>query len=167
MLRLSILAIALLIDLAVSADAQTSGCAQVSNLSTVRLYWAAVRKGYVDPAHNEENYRSYATNFFEAVTARQAASFCKDGIDRERILESLDFEIEADRDSVQPVMTCMRFICTRVTITRSNAALIYVKAPIAGRGHEKAREMSAIPTDQEGRTGMPDGRRHCASEREA
>jgi hypothetical protein len=144
MLRLSILAIALLIDLAVPADAQTSGCAQVSNLSTARLHWAAVRKGYVDPAHNEESCRSYATNFFAAVTARQAASFCKDGIDRER---------RSDRDSVQPVMTCMRFICTRVTITRSNAALIYVKAPIAGRGHEKAREMSAIATDQEGRTG--------------
>jgi hypothetical protein len=59
----------------------------------------------------------------------------------------------ADRQRETPVMTCMRFICTRVTITRSNAALIYVKAPIAGRGHEKAREMSAIPTNQEGRTG--------------
>jgi hypothetical protein len=54
-----------------------------------------VRKNGVDPAHNEENCRSYATNFFEAVTARQAASFCKDGIDRQRILESLDSEIEA------------------------------------------------------------------------
>jgi hypothetical protein len=62
-----------------------------------------VRKGHVDPSHNEENCRSYATNFFEAVTARQAASFCKDGIDRERILESLDFEIEAFNDLIATV----------------------------------------------------------------
>jgi hypothetical protein len=103
MLRLSILAIALLSGLAVPADAQTSGCTQVSNLSTARLHWAAVRKGYVDPAHYDENCRSYATNFFEAVTARQAASFCKDGIDRERILESLDFEIEAFNDLIATV----------------------------------------------------------------
>ena len=100
MLRLSILAIALLIDLAVPADAQTSGCAQVSNLSTARLHWAAERKGYVDPAHNEENCRSYATNFVEAVTARQTASFCKEGSDRDRMLETLDFEIEAFNDLI-------------------------------------------------------------------
>jgi hypothetical protein len=100
MLRLSILAIALLIDLAVPADAQTSGCAQVSNLSTARLHWAAVRKGYVDPAHNEESCRSYATNFFAAVTARQAASFCTDVIDRHRLVELLDFEINAFNDLI-------------------------------------------------------------------
>jgi len=62
-----------------------------------------MRKGYVDPAHNEENCRPYATNFVEALTARQAASFCKDGIDRERILESLDFEIEAFNDLIATV----------------------------------------------------------------
>jgi hypothetical protein len=103
MSRLSILVIALLIDLAASAGAKTSGCAQVSNLSTARLSWAAVLKGRADPAHNEENCRAYATNFFEAVTARQAASFCKDGIDRQRILESLDSEIEAFNDLIATV----------------------------------------------------------------
>jgi hypothetical protein len=103
MLRLSILVIALLIDLAASAGAETSGCAQVSNLSTARLSWAAVRKGRADPAHNEENCRAYATNFFEAATARQGAFFCKDGIDRQRILESLDSEIEAFNDLIATV----------------------------------------------------------------
>jgi hypothetical protein len=44
---------------------------------------------------NEEDCRSYAANFFEAVTARQAASVCKDGIERVRILELIDSEIEA------------------------------------------------------------------------
>jgi hypothetical protein len=109
MLRLSILAIALVIDIAVLIDSATTAgaempdCTQVSNLSTARLSWAAVRKGQVDPAHNEEKCRSYATNFFDAVTARQAASFCKNGIDRERILESLDSEIEAFNDLIATV----------------------------------------------------------------
>jgi hypothetical protein len=100
MLRLSILAIALLIDSGTAAGAETSGCTQLSNLSTAHVRWGAVRKNYVDPAHNEESCRSYATNFFEAVTARQAASFCKDGIDREQILETLDSEIDAFNDLI-------------------------------------------------------------------
>jgi hypothetical protein len=69
-------------------------------ISTARLRWAAVRKNHVDPAHNEEDCRSYTTNFFEAMTARQAASFCKDGIDRVRILELIDSEIEAFNDLI-------------------------------------------------------------------
>jgi hypothetical protein len=52
------------------------------------------------PAHNEEDCHSYTTNFFEAVTARQAASFCKDGIDRVRILELIDSEIDAFNDLI-------------------------------------------------------------------
>jgi hypothetical protein len=40
-----------------------------------------VRKNHVDPAHNDEDCRSYAKNLFEAMTAPKAASFCKDGID--------------------------------------------------------------------------------------
>jgi hypothetical protein len=94
MLRLSILALALLIGLAITARADTSGCTQVSNLSTARVRWATLRHD-VDPAYNEENCRWYATSFFEAVTARQAASFCKEGIDRERTLQSLDSDINA------------------------------------------------------------------------
>jgi hypothetical protein len=59
-----------------------------------------VRNNHVDPAHNDDSCRSYGTNFLEAVTVRQAASFCRDGSDRERILESLDFEIEAFNDLI-------------------------------------------------------------------
>ena len=82
---------------AITAGSETSGCTLVSNLSTASLRWAAVRKNHVDPAHNEEACRSYATNFFEARTARHAASFCKDGL-------------LTTRDTVQPVMSCRRFI---------------------------------------------------------
>jgi hypothetical protein len=94
MLRIIIFAFALLIDPAISAGAEMSGCSQLSDLSAARLRWAAVRKKSVNPAHNEEGCRSYETNFFEAVTTRQAVSFCKDSIDRERTLKLLDTEIE-------------------------------------------------------------------------
>lgn len=105
-MRLTVLAIALVIDVVLlagsvsTARAETWGCSQVSNLATARARWATVRKNDVDRAHNEESCRVYATTFFEAVTARQAVSFCKDGIDRERILESLDSEIEAFNDLI-------------------------------------------------------------------
>jgi hypothetical protein len=106
MLRLKILAVALVVDIALLIDtgltaaAEMPGCNQASNLPTARVRWAAVRKNHVDPTHNEEHCRSYATNFLEAVTARQDASFCKESSDRERILEFLDFEIEAFNDLI-------------------------------------------------------------------
>jgi hypothetical protein len=95
MLRIIVLAIALLIDPAITSGGDISACSQLSDLSAARLRWAAVRKGRVDPAHNEENCRSYGANFFEAVTVRQAASFCREGIDRQRTFELLDSEIDA------------------------------------------------------------------------
>jgi hypothetical protein len=63
MLRIIIIAIALLIDSAITAEAGTSGCSQLSDLSATRLRWAAVREGRVDPSHSEESCRSYRSNF--------------------------------------------------------------------------------------------------------
>jgi hypothetical protein len=100
MLRIIILAVALLIDPAITAGAEMSGCSQLSDLSAARLRWAAVRKSSVDPGHSEERCRSYASNFFDAVTTRQAASFCRDGVDRQRTLKLLDAEIEAFSDLI-------------------------------------------------------------------
>jgi hypothetical protein len=100
MLRIVILALALLLDTATTVSADMSDCRQFSDLSATRLRWAAVRKSRVGPAHNAENCRSYGSNFFEAVTTRQAASFCRDGIDRRRILELLDSEIDAFNDLI-------------------------------------------------------------------
>ena len=100
MLRIIILAVALLIDPALTSGAETSGCRQLPDLSAARLRWAAVRKSRVDPAHNQESCRSYGSNFFEAVTTRQAASFCRDGVDRQRTLELLDADIEAFNDLI-------------------------------------------------------------------
>jgi hypothetical protein len=100
MLRIIIFTIALLIDPALTARAEMSRCSQLSDLSAARLRWAAVRREPINPAHNEESCRSYRTNFFEAVTTRQVASFCREGIDRQRTLELLDFEIEAFNDLI-------------------------------------------------------------------
>jgi hypothetical protein len=100
MLRIIILAAAVLIDPALTAGAEKSGCSQLPDLSAARLHWAAVRKSRVDPGHGEESCRSYGSNFFEAATMRQAASFCKDGVDRQRTLERLVAEIKAFNDLI-------------------------------------------------------------------
>jgi hypothetical protein len=100
MLRIIILAVALLIDPALTAGAGTSGCSHLSDLSAARLRWAAVREGRVDPSHSEESCRSYRSNFYEAVTTRQAASVCRDGADRQRTLELLDTEIDSLNDLI-------------------------------------------------------------------
>jgi hypothetical protein len=99
MLRI-IFAVALLIDPAITAAAEKSSCSQLRDLSTAGLRWATVRKNRVDAGHGEEICRSYGSNFFEAVTMRQAASFCKDGVDRQRTLEQLDAEINAFNDLI-------------------------------------------------------------------
>ena len=95
-----ILAAALLNDPAIAAGPEKLGCSQLRDLSAAGLRWAAVRKSRVAPGHGEESCRSYGTNFFEAATMRQAASFCKDGVDRQRTLELLDAEIGAFNDLI-------------------------------------------------------------------
>ena len=100
MLRIVILAIAILLDPAIAPAADMSGCNQLSHLSSARLRWAAVRKSRADPVHKEESCRSYRSNYFEAVMTRHEASFCGGVIDRQRVLELLDSEIEALNDLI-------------------------------------------------------------------
>jgi hypothetical protein len=100
MLRIIILAVALVLDPTLSAADDMSDCSQLSNLSTTRLRWAAARKSRIDSAQSAQSCRSYSSNFFEAVTARQTAFFCKHGVDRQRILELLDSEIDAFNDLI-------------------------------------------------------------------
>jgi hypothetical protein len=100
MLRTIIVVVALLIDPALTAEAGMSGCSQLPDLSAARIRWAAVRKSPVDLGHIEQSCRSYRSNFFEAVTTRQAASFCRDEADRSRTLDLLDTEIEAFNDLI-------------------------------------------------------------------
>ena len=95
-----ILAVAVLIDPATAAGVEKLGCGQLRDLSAAGLRWAAVRKSRVNPGHGEESCRSYGSNFFEAATMRQAASFCKDGVDRQRTLELLDVEMNSFNDLI-------------------------------------------------------------------
>ena len=99
MLLIIILCIALLFDPAIASGAE-SDCSQPSHLSAAQLHWAALRKSRVDPAHNDENSRANGTKFFEAVMARHTASFCRDGIDRQRTLQLLDAEIKEFNDLI-------------------------------------------------------------------
>jgi hypothetical protein len=66
-----------------------------SLLASARLRWAAARQSRLDPAQNEQKFRAYGIHFYDAVTARQAASICENGSDRQRDLDLLDSEIDA------------------------------------------------------------------------
>ena len=100
MLRTIVLAFALLANPTMASATDASVCGQLRDLSAARLRWEAVRKSRVDPAKSEMSCRSYGTNFVEAVTVRQAAVTCRDGIDRQRLLELLDSEIDAFNDLI-------------------------------------------------------------------
>src|SRR5262249_1316038 len=78
-----------------TSKADTSNCAQISDLPAARLRWAAARQIRVDSAQDEKKCRAYRNDFYDAVTARQAASICEDGIRRQRDLDLLDSEIDA------------------------------------------------------------------------
>src|SRR5438067_6693226 len=90
-----ILVIALLFEPPIAAGADAWTCGQATELAAARVRWAAARQSRVDPANNEKNCRAYGIHFYEAVTARQAASTCKDGISHQPILDVLDAEIDA------------------------------------------------------------------------
>jgi hypothetical protein len=95
MLRIIICLIALLMYPATAASADSRYCGHASELATARLRWEAARRSPTDPALREKNCRAYGIQFYEAVTARQATSACRDGIDRRRDLELFDAEIDA------------------------------------------------------------------------
>jgi hypothetical protein len=57
--------------------------------------FSAGRQSRVDSAQDEKNCRAYRIHFYDAVTARQAAFICEDGIRRQRDLDLLDSEIDA------------------------------------------------------------------------
>jgi hypothetical protein len=89
------LVIALLIGPPIAAAAEASNCGQATELAAARVRWAAVRQSRGDIPNNEKNCRAYSIHFYEAVTARQAASICKDGVGRQSLLNVLDAEIDA------------------------------------------------------------------------
>ena len=99
MLRIVTSAIALLIVPLIVSKADASYCGQASELAAAQLRWAAARQR-VDPAQTEKSCRAYGNHFYEAVEARQAASVCEGGVNRQRVLEMLDAEIDAFNDLI-------------------------------------------------------------------
>jgi hypothetical protein len=89
------LVIALLIGPPTASGADASYCGQVSELAAARFRWAAARQSRIDPVQTEKNCRAYGIHFYETVTARQAVSICRDGIDHQRVLALIDSEIDA------------------------------------------------------------------------
>jgi hypothetical protein len=77
------------------SDVEASYCGQSFDIAAARNHWAVARQRSMDPAHYDESCRAYSNQFFEAVTARQAASIRPEGVDRQRTLEMLDAEIDA------------------------------------------------------------------------
>jgi hypothetical protein len=94
-LGIALLVIAFLFASPTASKADASNCAQVSDLAAARLRWAAARQSRVDAAQDEKKCRAYRIHFYDAVTARQAASLCEDGIHRQQDLALLDVEIDA------------------------------------------------------------------------
>jgi hypothetical protein len=72
-----------------------ASCNQVFEAAAARTRVPATRRNTADPAQAEETCRAYGSQFFEAVKARYAASFCEDGVDHQLDLEKLDAGIEA------------------------------------------------------------------------
>ena len=99
-LRIAIFAIALLITPGTASKADTSYCGQGLDLAAARLRWAAARQSRVDPIQNEKTCRTYRSQFYDAVTARQAASICEVGSERQRDIDLLDSEIDAFNDLI-------------------------------------------------------------------
>jgi hypothetical protein len=95
MLRIAMLLVAILPIAVTACKVEASYCGQSFDVAVARNRWAVARQRSVDPAHYDESCRAYGNQFFEAVTARQAASICQDGVDRQRALEMLDAEIDA------------------------------------------------------------------------
>lgn len=99
-MRIAILVVPSLMLLPATATRGASQCDQASITLTSRLELARASQNSMDHAANGENCRSYFKQFVEAVTARQAAATCQDGVGRQRGLEKLDLEIQLLNDRI-------------------------------------------------------------------
>jgi hypothetical protein len=78
MLRILILAIALLVDPVISTAADMSSCGLLSGLSAARVRWAAVRKDVPNLLKTQITV-ALTADFFEAVTTRADCTFLQGG----------------------------------------------------------------------------------------
>ena len=100
MMRIVILVVLPLLLLPATATLGASLCDQTSIAAASHLRLAQASQSSMDHVPNGENCRAYFKQFVEAVTARQAAATCQDGVERQRALENLDAEIQLFNDRI-------------------------------------------------------------------
>ena len=99
-MRIVILVVPSFLLLPATATLGASQCDQTSTAVVLHLRPARASQSIVDRVANVENCRAYFKQFVEAVTARQAAATCQDGVGRQRALEYLDVEIQLFNDRI-------------------------------------------------------------------
>lgn len=77
-----------------------SQCDPASIAVASHLRLARASQNSIDHATNKVNCRAYFKEFVEAVTARQTAVTCQDGLGRHRALELIDAEIQKLNDRI-------------------------------------------------------------------
>ena len=77
-----------------------SQCDPASIAVASHLRLARASQNSIDHATNKVNCRAYFKEFVEAVTARQTAATCQDGLGRHRALELIDAEIQQLNDRI-------------------------------------------------------------------
>jgi hypothetical protein len=88
-------ALLLMPSLPATAAKLDTSCSQAFEAAAARARVPASRRNDTDPTQSEDACRAYGSQFFEAVKARYAASFCEDGVDHQRDLEKIDAGIDA------------------------------------------------------------------------
>ena len=100
MIRIVILVVLSLLLLPTTATLGASQCDRTSITVASHLRLARASQSNMDHVANVEKCRACFKQFVEAVTARQAAATCQDGVGRQRALENLDVEIQLFNDRI-------------------------------------------------------------------
>ena len=77
-----------------------SECDQDPTLSDSHARRARALQNIVNHSSIDEKCRVVISQFVEAITARQAAATCQNGVSRERALKIIDAEIETFNDRI-------------------------------------------------------------------
>jgi hypothetical protein len=72
-----------------------SSCSAMLDIGAARVRWSKVRHPETSTLNLDQTCRRYFIEFLGAVEARETASTCKSGDERQRAIDILDGEIEA------------------------------------------------------------------------
>jgi hypothetical protein len=99
MSRTTACALIIAISLSITDTIQASQCDQAL-VAASQLGFAHTSQNRTNLAAQEGSCHAYLKQFIDAVTARQIAATCQDGVGRVRALETLDSEIEMFNDLI-------------------------------------------------------------------